>query len=209
MPRSLTSCILMGVVLAFPAVAHAANGSPTDPGAGCATVIDGDSVEVECREVAPRPVPKRNGVVGAPQPCRWVPASGIEGWDPGAYGDLSPSGYQFTQRDDGAVGRVFPDGRSEVVFERVCPDGSQGFVFIDTSITVRDVIDDAVDRARRAVPAPSLDLSPSPEAGGIVNLGLWLALAGQDRLIFDADPNVVPKEAKKSSRKAGWDEDVD
>lgn len=36
----------------------------------------------------------------------------------------------------------------------------------------------------------------------------FVALAGQDRLIFDADPNVVPKEAKKSSRKAGWDEDV-
>jgi FdhD protein len=36
----------------------------------------------------------------------------------------------------------------------------------------------------------------------------FVALAGQDRLIFDADPNVVPKEARKSSRKAGRDEDV-
>jgi hypothetical protein len=26
------------------------------------------------------------------------------------------------------------------------------------------------------VPAPTLDLSPSPEAGGIVNLGMWLAV---------------------------------
>jgi hypothetical protein len=32
------------------------------------------------------------------------------------------------------VGRVFPDGRVEVVFERVCPDGSQGFVWIDALV---------------------------------------------------------------------------
>ncbi len=160
---------------------------------------------MECREPVVRPAPKRNGVIGAPQPCRWVPASGIEGWDPGAYGDLSPSGYQFTQRADGAVGRAFPDGRTEVVFERVCPDGSQGFVWIDTSITVRDVIDDAVDRAKRAVPAPSLDLSPSPEAGGIVNLGLWLALSGQDPVTVRAEAGSLWAEATVTLASTRWD----
>jgi FdhD protein len=34
----------------------------------------------------------------------------------------------------------------------------------------------------------------------------YVVLAGQDRLNFDADPNAVPEEAKRSGRKAGWEE---
>ena len=145
------------------------------------------------------------GVIGAPLPCRWVAGTAIDGWDEGAYGDLGPSGYQFTQGADGSVGRAFPDGRTEQVFERVCPDGSQGFVWVDTSITPQDVIDDAVDRAKRAVPAPTLDLSPSPEAGGIVNLGLWLALAGQDPVTVRAEAGSLWAEATVTLASTTWD----
>ena len=160
---------------------------------------------VECREPAPAPVPRPNGVVGAPQPCRWVPATSADGWDPAAYGNISESGYVFFEAPGGAIGRRFPDGREEMVFNRVCPDGAaSGFTWVDTTVTVQDAIDDAVDRARRAVPAPTLDVNPPAEAGGIVNLGMWLALAPQDPITVRAEAGPHWAEATVTLASTSW-----
>jgi hypothetical protein len=159
-------------------------------------------VTVECRDPAPAPT-RPVGVVGAPQPCQWVPATAADGWDPAAYGDISNSGYVFFETGDGFVGRRFPDGREEMVFNRVCPDGS-GFTWVDVTVTVQDAIDDAVDRARRAVPAPTLDMSPPPDVGGIVNLGLWLALAGQEPVTVRAEAGPHWAEATVTLASTSW-----
>jgi hypothetical protein len=169
---------------------------------GCTRVVEGDTVTVECRDPAPAPV-RPVGVVGAPQPCRWVPATAADGWDPAAYGDISNSGYVFFETSDGLVGRRFPDGREEMVFNRVCPDGS-GFTWVDVTVTVQDAIDDAVDRARRAVPAPTLDMSPPPDVGGIVNLGLWLALADQEPVTVRAEAGPHWAEATVTLASTSW-----
>ena len=132
-------------------------------------------------------------------------ATAADGWDPAEYGNITRSGYVFGATPDGGVLRVFPDGRTEQVFARECPDGVGGFTWVDTSITIGDVIDDAVDRARRAVPEPELDLSPSPEAGGIVNLGLWLALTGQDPVTVRAEAGSLWAEATVSLQSTTWD----
>jgi hypothetical protein len=144
-------------------------------------------------------------VTGPVEPCRWVAATAADGWDPAGYGDISSSGYVFGATSDGGVVRTFGDGRSEQVFARECPDGVGGFTWVDTSITIDDVIDDAVDRARRAVPAPTLDLSPAPEAGGIVNLGMWLALAGQDPVTVRAEAGSLWAEATVTLASTTWD----
>ncbi len=132
-------------------------------------------------------------------------ATAADGWDPADYGDITQSGYVFAATADGGVVRTFPDGRSEQVFARECPDGVGGFTWVDTSITVDDVIDDAVGRAKRAVPAPTLDLSPSPEAGGIVNLGLWLALAPPDPVTVRAEAGSLWAEATVTLASTTWD----
>jgi hypothetical protein len=93
-----------------------------------------------------------------------------------------------------------------MVFNRLCPDGSaSGFTWVDTSVTVQDAIDDAVDRARRTVPSPKLDISPPPEVGGIVNLGLWLALAGQDPVTVRAEAGPHWAEATVTLASTSWD----
>ena len=126
-----------------------------------------------------------------------------DGWDPGAYGNIAASAYVFFETASGSIGRRFPDGREEMVFNRTCPDGS-GFTWVDVTVTVQDAIDDAVDRATRAVPAPTLDLSPSPEAGGIVNLGLWLAVAAQDPLTVRAEAGPHWAEATVTLVSTSW-----
>ena len=177
---------------------------PANGGKGCTSTAGSDSVTVECSDPVPtRPRPV--GIVGAPQPCRWVPATAADGWDPAGYGNISASGYVFAQRADGAIVRQFPGGREETVFNRVCPDGSSGFTWVDTSVTVQDVIDDAVDRARGAVPSPTFDVSPPPEVGGIVNLGLWLALAGQDPVTVRAEAGTHWAEATVTLASTSWD----
>ena len=164
-----------------------------------------DSVTVECSDPAPPPSPKPVGIVGAPEPCRWVAATAVDGWDPAAYGNINASGYVFAQRADGAIVRQFPDGREETVFNRVCPDGSSGFTWVDTSVTVQDVIDDAIDRARGAVPSPTLDISPPPDVGGIVNLGMWLALQAQPPVTVRAEAGPHWAEATVTLASTRWD----
>ena len=180
--------VALGLLLAAvaPTAVHAGGGN--ESAQGCTIPVTGDTVTVECADSGAKPAPRPVGVVGAPQPCTWVPATAADGWDPAAYGDMSASGYVFFETATGAIGRRFPDGREEMVFNRVCPDGAaSGFTWVDTTVTVQDAIDDAVDRARRAVPAPTLDISPPPAVGGIVNIGLWLALAGQDPVTVRAE----------------------
>jgi hypothetical protein len=134
-----------------------------------------------------------------------VPAVAADGWDPAAYGNIGASGYVFAERADGAIVRQFPDGREETVYNRVCPDGTSGFTWVDTSITVQDVIDDAVDRARGAVPAPALDVSPPPDVGGIVNLGMWLALEQQPPVTVRAEAGPHWAEATVTLASTRWD----
>ena len=177
-----------------------------EPAKGCGVSAGSDSVTVECTDPGtPAPVPRPNGVVAAPVACRWVPATAADGWDPGAYVDISASGYTFFDTPDGAIGRQFADGRTEMVFNRMCPDGAaSGFTWVDTTVTVQDAIDDAVDRARQAVPSPTLDINPPPEVGGIVNLGLWLALTGQDPVTVRAEAGPHWAEATVTLASTSW-----
>jgi hypothetical protein len=201
--RGIAAMVLtLGLIAAFTQTAQAGTRG-SGPG-GC-DVSAGSDVTVECAEPAPRPAPRPNGVTGPVQACRWVPATAADGWDPANYGNITPSGYTFGATPSGGVVRQFPDGRTEQVFNRECPDGVGGFTWVDTSITIDDVIDDAVDRARRAVPAPTLDLNPPPEAGGIVNLGLWLALVGQPPVTVRAEAGSLWAEATVTLASTSWD----
>jgi len=50
-----------------------------------------------------------------------------------------------------------------------------------------------------------MELSPSPQAGGIVNLGWWLSLAGQDLVTVRAEAGSLWAEATVTSASTSWD----
>ena len=205
MPRRVAAIavVLLACLVPVGTASAARGGSGLD---GCGVGASNDTVEVECVEPGSEaPAPRPTGITGPVQPCRWVAATAADGWDPDGYGNIETSGYTFGVTPDGGVVRTFSDGRTEQVFARSCPNGVDGFTWVDTSITVQDVIDDAVGRARGAVPAPSLDISPSPSVGGIVNLGLWLALAGQDPVTVRAEAGALWAEATATLTSTTWD----
>jgi len=206
MPRVIASVVVaVAALLVCSPVAEAGRGDQRKT--GCEVSTGSGDVEVGCEQPggSTRPSPRPVGVVGPVKPCRWVPATAADGWDPAAYGNISASGYVFVELPDGTIGREFPDGRSERVFARECPDGVSGFTWVDTSITVQEVIDDAVGRARRAVPAPVLEVNPPASAGGIVNLGLWLALLAAAPVTVRAEAGSLWAEATVTLTSTSWD----
>ena len=185
--------------------AHAADEDGVG-GGGCTIPVGDGTVTVECREPAKPNKPARpTGITSPPERCVTRPAVAADGWDPADYDNIQASGYVFGAAVGGGVLRLFPNGRTEQVFSRTCPGRDAEYSWVDTSISVQDVIDDAVGRASRAVPGPSLELSPSPEAGGIVNLGLWLSLADQDPVMVRAEAGSLWAEATVTLASTSWD----
>ena len=91
------------------------------------------------------------------------------------------------------------------MFRRECDGEDLGFTWVDVTIDIDDVIDDAVGRARRQVPAPALDMSPPPTAGGIVNLGLWLAVQPPPPVTVRAEAGGLWAEATATLASTRWD----
>jgi hypothetical protein len=84
-------------------------------------------------------------------------------------GELQVSG-------EGGIERVTAAGRPETGFIRECPDRPPVFVWVDTGPTAEELLADAAAQVTRRVPVPVFDVNPAPERGGIVNLGMWLAV---------------------------------
>jgi len=67
-------------------------------------------------------------------------------------------------------------GVTKTGYFKSCPGRARVLVLIDDSVTVQDMIDQVSDSIRRRIPQPVANINPSPEHGGFVNLGLWLAV---------------------------------
>lgn len=70
-----------------------------------------------------------------------------------------------------------PSAGVETLYRVVCPDGisfrwASPAEFVDVQALIASARDDAV----ASIPVPALEMSPAPDVGGVVNLGLWLAV---------------------------------
>ena len=75
----------------------------------------------------------------------------------------------------------------------------------EASIDPQVVIDAAFSSAQAQIPRPAVDISPSPAAGGIVNIGMWLAVDDPGQV--NAFASVGPVWASVTARFTGvtWD----
>lgn len=73
-----------------------------------------------------------------------------------------------------------PEGTASL-YQRIC-NGDNEFVWLPDGVaatpppTVDDLAPGALAEARRSIPLPELAMSPAPDVGGVVNLGMWLAV---------------------------------
>lgn len=71
----------------------------------------------------------------------------------------------------------------ETLYAKRCPGKPLKLYWISNSTTDTDMINIAFAEARKTLPLPVMDMSPDPAIGGVVNLGMWLAIN---------DPGEVP-----------------
>jgi hypothetical protein len=98
--------------------------------------------------------------------CTWTPATRTNTTRDGLP-DLGPGVDPDAQLTDesGRLGWI-----------RVCDDGTGPQFVWQEPVDPVDLVGPAADRARALLPLPSPDMNPTPDAGGIVNVGLWLAI---------------------------------
>lgn len=72
-----------------------------------------------------------------------------------------------------------PGPSTETLFTRQCPGQPSAYVWLASAeaVDIEALISSAYAEVTRTLPEPDLDMNPSPESGGVVNLGLWLAVS--------------------------------
>lgn len=73
------------------------------------------------------------------------------------------------------------------------------------TVTVDDLVPGVLDEVRRTIPAPVLDMSPGADVGGIVNVGLWLAIAEPAPVTARAEAGSVWAQAQATLGGLTWD----
>jgi hypothetical protein len=69
------------------------------------------------------------------------------------------------------------NGRADTGWIRECPGGgTEPFYWAPAAIDPVDLVPNALADTRRRLPAPTPAINPDASAGGIVNLGMWLAV---------------------------------
>src|SRR5262245_11342591 len=84
-----------------------------------------------------------------------------------------------------------------------CPDGAACTAV--PTVTVDDLVPGVLDEVRRTIPAPVLDMSPGADVGGIVNVGLWLAIVEPPPVTARAEAGSVWAQAQATLRGLTWD----
>jgi hypothetical protein len=108
---------------------------------------------------------------GGPPPCTHRPATY------GEYPNVVPDGSGPLPDPADQVNRD-NNGRAETGWVRECPGGGAAdpFYWAPAAIDPVDLVPDALSRVSAQLAAPTPAINPDVTAGGIVNLGMWLAI---------------------------------
>ena len=95
----------------------------------------------------------------------------------GEYPNVVPEGANGVPDPNSQVNRD-NGGRAETGWVRECSGGggADPFYWAPAAIDPVDLVPDALARVRTQLAAPSPAINPDATAGGIVNLGMWLAI---------------------------------
>ena len=96
------------------------------------------------------------------------------------------------------------ESRTYRLYLKACPGLPDEYVYIP-DVTPREVIDQAALALRKKLPTPALAMSPSATAGGIVNLGMWLAVQNAGEVSVTAQLGPIWATVRARQRDLTWD----
>jgi hypothetical protein len=127
-----------------------------------------------------------SGGGGSGPVCRWTAltrgeVSGIGG------GNAGPA---LTPEEAGQPATTVVGGTAYNTYAVTCPGQGTVIRLVDPNVTAPDLFALISQEARSRIPEPVHNMNPRPEVGGIVNLGLWLAVEAQsiDPIHAEAGP---------------------
>lgn len=164
-----------------------------DEGGSSGTTANSDSDTGEIDATAGTETTASGGTSGASPAgvtgprCTFVPASDVT-QVPGA-----GTGPIVRDRDTSQLVPA-PGPNTETLYQRRCPGQPPGWVWVPDDaaepVNVQALVEEAYDTVTRRLPNPSMNMNPDPSVGGIVNIGLWLAV--DDPGLVSATASVGP-----------------
>jgi hypothetical protein len=179
-------------------------GPPVDTsGWGCAAGSVEDSVLAECHA---QPSGAGEGGGGAPEqpvrPCKWQVMPYSMAWED--RDSLAVAAY--FRLSNGGLGRTLVDGTTQHGKRWVCTDDNSIGPPVWTNVTsLQDLVNGSVLAARRRVPVPGIAVNPSPETGGVVNLGMWLAVSNAEPISVRAGNDTVWAQTTAELASTRWE----
>ena len=99
--------------------------------------------------------------------CTWVPAT---------IGNLGGASLPSDVVDNTDIDAQITNSEGEFGWLRLCPGDLVAAFVWQGPVDPVDLVPGAADRARAQLPRPVPNMSPAPEIGSVVNLGLWFAV---------------------------------
>jgi hypothetical protein len=95
------------------------------------------------------------------------------------------------------------------LYTKWCPSEVGGEVgtwaLVPNRISVEDLISSATSQVSAQVPSPAMEMNPDPAAGGVVNIGLWLAVADPGQVSITASVGPVWATVTARYMQTSWD----
>jgi hypothetical protein len=123
--------------------------------------------------------------------CKWVVNPPISDVYPTVVRDVSTKTFDN-------------ESRTYRLYLKACPGLPDEYIYIP-DVTPREVIDQATQALRKKLPTPTLVMSPSATAGGIVNLGMWLAVQDAGEVSVTAQLGPIWATVRARQRDLTWD----
>lgn len=99
--------------------------------------------------------------------CTWVPAT---------IGNLAGASLPSDVVENSDIDAQITNSEGESGWLRLCPGDLVAAFVWQGPVDPVDLVPGAADRARARLPRPVPNMSPAPEIGSVVNLGLWFAV---------------------------------
>jgi hypothetical protein len=191
MPRVTPAAIALIAAVSIASPTHAYPGEDLAGGGCSGTSGDDGGYGVGCNSPGSEHV--RTGVA-----CNWTRIDAASYFIVGSLifgADFDPD--RLFAGANGQLMRIDGEAVESAAWYVQCPGDDGHLRWIPTSISVRDVIDAAAGAASDSIDRPISLIDPDPTAGGVVNLGMWLAVEPQsaDPVHAEAGPywaDVIP-----------------